>query len=137
MKNVLGFHRISSLPPLSVFFQLFPAARSPGHNEQPKEAKVIAKQRGFHPPSGACGPAVIGGHHYWQPDSPQLQSEARSGRSPRRHGPTSRNTEHTSPPADTSGLLGISLSKLGNLKYLKGRGGASQKRASQNNKAAR
>lgn len=124
-----------SFSPHSVFSQLLPAARSPGHNEPPKEAKGV-EQLNLHRPAGASDLATRG-RRDWQPHAPQLPSEKRSGRSPRRHSPGSRNAERTAPPADTSGLLGISLSKLSNLKYLKGRGGASQKRASQNNKAAR
>lgn len=112
-----------------VFFQLFPAARSPGRNERPKEAKVVIAKRGFHCPTGASGP-MIGGHRYGQ-----IRSGTRSGRSPRRHSPSSRNIQHTSSMADASGLLGISLSKL-NLKYLKGRGGASQKRATQSKRGS-
>lgn len=126
---------------ISPFFppQLFSSARSPGRHGQTKGAKVvIAKPGSFHRPTQASGP-VIGGPRYWRSNSPQMRSETRSGRSPRRHSPGYRNAEHTSPqpPGNTSGFLGISLSKVGNLKYLKARGGASQKRASQNTKGAR
>lgn len=135
--TILGFRHISSLPlPPS---QLFSSARSPGRHGQTKGAKVvIAKPGSFHRPAQASGP-VIGGHRYWRANSPQMRSETRSGRSPRRHSPGYRNAEHASPqqPGNTSGLLGISLSKVGNLKYLKARGGTPQKRASQNTKGAR
>lgn len=134
----LGFHHISShlSPPPP---QLFSSARSPGRHGQTKGAKVVITKPGsFHRPTQVSGP-VIGGHRYWRAASPQMRSETRSGRSPRRHSPAYRNAEHTSPqaPGNTSGLLGISLSKVGNLKYLKARGGASQKKASQNTKGAR
>ncbi|XP_070712327.1 protein FAM83G [Pempheris klunzingeri] len=124
--------------------QLFQTSRSPGRDARPRGAKVvIAKPGSFHRPTRAAGP-VIGGHRYWQgqtlqPDSAQLRVEARSGRSPRRHSPGYRKTDHASPqpPANPSGLLGVSFSKLSNLRHLRARGGAPQKKMSQNNKAAR
>lgn len=119
--------------------QLFQTSRSPGRDGRPRGPKVvIAKPGSFHRPTRAAGP-VIGGHRYWQgqtlqPDSALLHT--RSGRSPRRHSPGYRKTEHTSPqpPASTPGLLGVSFSKL---RHLRARGGASQRKAPQINKAAR
>ena len=131
---------------ISLFFlaQLFQASRSPGRDARLRGAKVvIAKPGSFHRPARAAGP-VIGGHRYWQgqtlqPDSAQMRGEMRSGRSPRRHSPGYRKMDHSSPqpPANQSGLLGVSFSKLSNLRHLRARGGAPQKKPSQNNKAAR
>lgn len=129
-----------SLLPLS--FQLFQTSRSPGRDITGPKV-IIAKPGSFHRPTRTAAP-VIGGHRYWQgqmlqPDSAQLRGESRSGRSPRRHSPSYKKTDHSSPqpPAYSSGLLGVSLSKLSNFKHLRARGGASQKKASQSNKAAR
>lgn len=124
--------------------QLFQNSRSPGPDGRLRGPKVvIAKPGSFHRPARAAGP-VIGGHRYWQgqmlqPDSPQLRVESRSGRSPRRHSPGYRKTDHIAPqpPANQSGLLGVSFSKVSNLRHLRARGGASQKKAPQNNKTAR
>ncbi|XP_040001812.1 protein FAM83G-like [Xiphias gladius] len=124
--------------------QLFQTSRSPGRDVRLRGPKVIiAKPGSYHRPTRAAGP-VIGGHRYWQgqtlhSDSAQLRTETRSSRSPRRHSPGYRKTEHGSPqpPANSSGLLGISLTKLSNIKNLKARGGLSQKKVSQNNKATR
>lgn len=124
--------------------QLFQTSKSPGRDARLSGAKVvIAKPGSFHRPTRASGP-VIGGHRYWHgqmlhPESAHLGVETRSGRSPRRHSPGYRKTDHISPqpPANPSGLLGVSFSKLSNLKHLKNRGGASPKKASQNNKAVR
>ncbi|XP_070781185.1 protein FAM83G isoform X2 [Enoplosus armatus] len=121
--------------------QLFQTSKSPGRDGRQRGTKVvIAKPGSFHRPTRAAGP-VIGGHRYWQgqtlqPDSVRL--ETRSGRSPRRHSPGYRKTDHTSPqpPGYPSGLLGVSFSKLSNLRHLRARGEASPKKASQN-KAAR
>ncbi|XP_041838278.1 protein FAM83G [Melanotaenia boesemani] len=124
--------------------QLFQISRSPGRDARLKGPKVIiAKPGSFHRPARAAG-LVIGGHRYWQgqtsqPDSARLQVETRSGRSPRRHSPGYRKTDHVSPqpPAGPSGLFGVPLSKLSNFRNMRARGGASQKKVSQNNKAAR
>nr|XP_046227825.1 protein FAM83G [Scatophagus argus] len=124
--------------------QLFQTSRSPGRDVRLRGAKVvIAKPGSFHRPTRAAGP-VIGGHRYWQnqkvqPDSAQLCAETRSGRSPRRHSPSYRKTDQASPqpPANPSGLLGVSFSKLSNLRHLRARGGVPQKKVSQNNKASR
>ncbi|XP_035515242.1 protein FAM83G [Morone saxatilis] len=121
---------------------LFQASRSPGRDARLRGAKVvIAKPGSFHRPTRAAGP-VIGGHRYWQgqtlqPDSARV--EGRSGRSPRRHSPGYRKTDHISaqPPDNPSGLLGVSFSKLSNLRHLRAQGGGSQKKASQNNKPTR
>ncbi|XP_029000925.1 protein FAM83G [Betta splendens] len=121
--------------------QLFQASRSPGRDARLRGPKVIiAKPGSYHRPSRAAVP-VIGGHRYWQgqmlqPDSAKQQS--RSGRSPRRHSPGYRKPDHAEPqPTNPSGLLGVSLSKLNNFRLLRARGGASQKKAPQSNKAAR
>ncbi|XP_029997829.1 protein FAM83G [Sphaeramia orbicularis] len=125
--------------------QLFQASRSPARDARSKGPKVvIAKPGSFHRPARAAGP-VIGGHRYWQsqmlqPDSAQLNTQTRSGRSPRRHSPGNRKTDYTSPhpPANPAGLLGMSFSKLNNFRQLRARGGgASQKKAPPNNKATR
>ncbi|XP_076584394.1 protein FAM83G [Chaetodon auriga] len=125
--------------------QLFQTSRSPGRESRQRGAKVVlAKPGSFHRPTRASGP-VIGGHRYWQgqtlqSDLAQLRVETRSGRSPRRHSPGYRKGDHTSPqaPANPSGLLaGVSFSKLSNLRHLRARGGGSQKKVSQNNKADR
>ncbi|XP_035492240.1 protein FAM83G [Scophthalmus maximus] len=124
--------------------ELFRTARSPGRDGRLRGAKVvIAKPGSYHRPTRAAGP-VIGGYRYWhgqtlQPNTAQAPAGTRSGRSPRRHSPDYRNTDHTQPqpPANQSGLMGVSLSKLTNFRHLRARGGASQKKASQNNKAAR
>lgn len=120
--------------------QLFQSSRSPGR------AKVIvAKPGSYHRPSRAAAP-VIGGHRYWQsqmlqPESAQTNSQTRSGRSPRRHSPSYRKGQTSSdqpqPPVNPPGLLGVSFSKLSNLKHLKARAGASQKKVPQINKANR
>lgn len=120
--------------------QLFQSSRSPG---RPKV--IIAKPGAYHHPSRAAAP-VIGGHRYWQqaqmlqPDSAQQNSQTRSGRSPRRHSPSYRKglqQPSDQPPANPPGLLGMSFSKLSNLKHLKARAGASQKKVPQMNKANR
>ncbi|XP_054461056.1 protein FAM83G [Anoplopoma fimbria] len=123
--------------------QLFQNSKSPVRDGQHRGPKVIiAKPGSFHRPTRAAAP-VIGGHRYWQgqmqSDSGQLRVDTRSSRSPRRHSPGYRKTGGTSaqPEANTSGLLGVSFSKLSNLRHLRARGGASQKKASQNNKADR
>ncbi|KAM9857584.1 protein FAM83G-like [Aulostomus maculatus] len=124
--------------------QLFQGSRSSGCDARSKGPKVIlAKPGSFHRPTRAAGP-VIGGHRYWQgqtlhADGTQLHAEGRSGRSPRRHSPGYRKGDRSSPQpaANPPGLLGLSFSKLNNLRHLRARGGASQKKASQNNKADR
>uniref|UniRef100_A0A3P9KTP2 Si:dkeyp-9d4.4 n=1 Tax=Oryzias latipes TaxID=8090 RepID=A0A3P9KTP2_ORYLA len=124
--------------------ELFQTSRSPGRDARLKGPKVIiAKPGSFHRPSRAAVP-VIGGYRYWQgqtgqSDSNHLRVEGRSGRSPRRHSPGYRKAERTSqdPDAEPSGFFGVSLSKLGNFRNLRARGGASQKKVSQNNKAVR
>ncbi|XP_023142573.2 protein FAM83G [Amphiprion ocellaris] len=124
--------------------QLFQTSRSPGRDGRPRGPKVvIAKPGSFHRPARAAGP-VIGGHRYWQsqmlqPDSAQLRVESRSGRSPRRHSPGYRKTDHIAPqpPTNQSGLLGVSFSKVSSLRHLRARGGVSQKKAPQNNKTGR
>lgn len=124
--------------------QLFQTSRSPGRDARQRAPKVvIAKPGSFHRPARAAGP-VIGGHRYWQgqmlqPDSAQLRVESRSGRSPRRHSPGYRKTDRMAPqpPTNQSELLGVSFSKVNSLRHLRARGGASQKKAPQNNKAAR
>ncbi|XP_017263205.1 protein FAM83G [Kryptolebias marmoratus] len=125
--------------------QLFPASRSPARDARLRGQKVIiAKPGSYHRPPRTAG-LVIGGHRYWQgqkaapPESAQLRVETRSGRSPRRHSPGYRKAGHASPqpPADPSGFLGVSLSKLSNFRNLKMRGGANQKKVPQNNKAVR
>ncbi|RVE76005.1 hypothetical protein OJAV_G00004470 [Oryzias javanicus] len=125
--------------------QLFQTSRSPGRDARLKGPKVIiAKPGSFHRPSRAAVP-VIGGYRYWQgqtgqSDSSQLQVEGRSGRSPRRHSPGYKKAERISqePNAEPpSGFFGMSLSKLGNFRNSRARGGAAQKKVSQNNKAVR
>lgn len=124
--------------------QLFQTSRSPGRDARVRGPTVVlAKPGSYHRPTRAAGP-VIGGHRYWQgqmlqPDSTQLRVETRSGRSPRRHSPSYKKAANTSPqpPAIQAGLLGMSFSKLNTFKHLRARGGAQQKKASQNNKAAR
>ncbi|XP_018539960.1 protein FAM83G [Lates calcarifer] len=124
--------------------QLFQTSRSPGRDGRLRANKVIiAKPGSFHRPARAAVP-VIGGHRYWQgqtlqPDSTQLRAEPRSGRSPRRHSPGHRKMEQAlpQPPPNPSGLLGVSFSKLNNFRHLRARGGVSQKKVSQNNKASR
>ncbi|XP_072320123.1 protein FAM83G isoform X2 [Eucyclogobius newberryi] len=114
--------------------QLFEGSRSPSR------AKVIvAKPGSFHRPSGAAAP-VIGGHRYWQTQmlQPNPATQTRAGRSPRRHSPGYKKSQQSSgeqPPA--AGLLGVSFSKLSNLKHLKARAGVSQKKVPQMNKANR
>lgn len=117
--------------------QLFQSSRSPG-----RAKVIIAKPGSYHRPSRAAAP-VIGGHRYWQtqmlqPESAQTNSQTRSGRSPRRHSPSYRKGQQPSdhPPVNP-GLLGVSFSKLSNLKHLKARAGASQKKVPQMNKANR
>ncbi len=129
-----------SLLPLSD--QLFQASRSPARDMQKQRgAKVIiAKPGSYHRP--ARGGHVIGGHRYWtqgQSDLAHLRVETRSGRSPRRHSPGNRKIDQTSTqlPGNSSGLLGVSFSKLNTLKHLRARGAVPQKTAPQNNKAAR
>ncbi|KAM7394520.1 hypothetical protein PAMP_021317 [Pampus punctatissimus] len=124
--------------------QLFQESRSPARNARLRGPKVIiAKPGSFHRPTRAAGP-VIGGHRYWQsqtlqPDSANVHGNTRSGRSPRRHSPGHKKTDNTSsqPPTNQSALLGVSFSKLSNLKYLRAPGRATQKKVSQNKKPAR
>ncbi|XP_040891737.1 protein FAM83G [Toxotes jaculatrix] len=124
--------------------QLFQTSRSPGPDARQRGPKVIiAKPGSYHRPTRAAG-HVIGGHRYWQgqtlqPDSAQARADTRSSRSPRRHSPGYSKTDHTmpQPPANPPGLLGVSLSKLSNFRQLRGRGGVSQKKVYQNNKATR
>lgn len=118
---------------------LNPSSRSPG-----RAKVIIAKPGSFHRPSRAAAP-VIGGHRYWQnqmltPDSAQTNTQNRSGRSPRRHSPNYRKGQQTSdqpPTTNPPGLLGMSFSKLNNLRHLKARATAQQKKAPQINKPAR
>ncbi|KAM7419579.1 hypothetical protein PAMA_016605 [Pampus argenteus] len=124
--------------------QLFQESRSPARNSRLRGPKVIiAKPGSFHRPTRAAGP-VIGGHRYWQsqtlqPDSANLRGSARTGRSPRRQSPGHKKTDNTlsQPPTNPSALLGVSFSKLSNLKFLRAPGRASQKKVSQNRKPAR
>ncbi|XP_034544480.1 protein FAM83G [Notolabrus celidotus] len=124
--------------------QLFQTSRSPGRDGRLRgNTVVLAKPGSFHRPARAAGP-VIGGHRYWQgqtlqPDSSQLRVDTRSSRSPRRHSPGYKRTDHASaqPPTNPSGFMGVSFSKLNNLKHLRARPGAPQKKPSQNNKATR
>ncbi|XP_059199261.1 protein FAM83G [Centropristis striata] len=125
--------------------QLFHNSKSPGRDARQRGPKVIiAKPGSYHRPTRAAVP-VIGGHRYWQgqtlqPESAQRRVETRSGRSPRRHSPGyGKTTDRASPqpPANQSGLLGLSFAKLGNFRHLRSRGGAPQKKASQNNSANR
>lgn len=135
--TLLDFMMFYSLSLLLLSVQLFQGSRSPGRDPRLRGPKVIiAKPGSFHRPTRAAGP-VIGGHRYWQGQT--LQPETRSGRSPRRHSPGYRKADHASPqpPANQSGLLGVSFSKASNLKHLKARSGASQKKVPQNNKPAR
>ncbi|XP_023273158.1 protein FAM83G isoform X2 [Seriola lalandi dorsalis] len=124
--------------------QLFQTSRSPGRDTRMRGPKVvIAKPGSYHRPTRAAGP-VIGGHRYWQgqmlqPDSAQLRTDTRSSRSPRRHSPGYRKMDHAlpHPPDNSSGLLGVSFSKVNNFRHLRARGGMTQKKAFQNNKATR
>uniref|UniRef100_UPI003AAAB21C uncharacterized protein fam83gb n=1 Tax=Centroberyx gerrardi TaxID=166262 RepID=UPI003AAAB21C len=124
--------------------QLFQASRSPGREGRLRGAKVvIAKPGSYHRPARASGP-VIGGHRYWQgqvlqPDTGQMHLDVRSSRSPRRHSPGYRKMDHASsqPPANPTGVLGVPFSKLTSLRHLRARGGASQKKVSNSNKAVR
>lgn len=133
-----------SLSTLSLRVQLFGASRSPGRDARLRGTKVvIAKPGSYHRPSRATGP-VIGGHRYWQgqllqPDSAHLHAHGRSGRSPRRHSPGYRKTDHvsTQPQDGASGPLGVSFSKVNNLRHLRARGGMTERKATQTNKATR
>ncbi|XP_029362830.1 protein FAM83G [Echeneis naucrates] len=124
--------------------QLFQSSRSPGRDASLRGPKVvIAKPGSYHRPTRAAGP-VIGGYRYWhgqtlQSDSAQQRPEARSSRSPRRHSPGYRKMDHTLPHSSDhpSGLLGLPLSKMSNFRHMRARGGVSQKKASQSNKATR
>lgn len=120
--------------------QLFQSSRSPG-----RPNVIVAKPGSYHRPTHTAAP-VIGGHRYWQqtqmllPDSVRPNSQTRSGRSPRRHSPSYRKGPQQpsdQPPTNPPGLLGMSFSKLSNLKHLKARAGASQKKVPQMNKANR
>ncbi|KAM4604306.1 uncharacterized protein fam83gb [Polymixia lowei] len=118
--------------------QLFKASRSPGPEGRLRGTKVvIAKPGSFHRPTRASG-LVIGGHRYWQSQTQHTETglEKRSSRSPRRHSPAYRKTGHASaqPAANPAGVLGVSFSKLTNLKHLKAHGGGTQKTASYSNK---
>ncbi|KAM8878740.1 protein FAM83G [Spinachia spinachia] len=119
--------------------QLFQASKSPGRG--PKV--IIAKPGSFHR-SNRPDVQVIGGHRYWhgqgmQRDQGQPRREMRSGRSPRRHSPGYRKTHSASaqPPGNPSRLLGVSFSKLSNLRHLRAPGDASEKTAFESNKANR
>lgn len=118
--------------------QAYQVSRSPGRDARMSGPKVVlAKPGSFHRPTRAAGP-VIGGYRYWQgqtlqADSGRPRTETRSGRSPRRHSPGYKTQLGT----DQSALLGMPFSKLGNYRHLRGRGGASQKRLTQSNKATR
>lgn len=128
----------------SYLSQLFQTSKSPGRDSQKRGPSVIiAKPGSYHRPTNSAVP-VIGGHRYWQgqtlhPDSGQARVETRSGRSPRRHSPGYKKAAQAAPrmPTNSSGLLGVSFSKLSNFKHLRARGDASQKKASENNKADR
>ncbi|XP_054633951.1 protein FAM83G [Dunckerocampus dactyliophorus] len=133
------------LSPYRRFRQLFPMSRSPGRDARMRGPKVIISKPGsFHRPHRAAGP-VIGGHRYWQgqqtlqPDANLLRAEIRSGRSPQRHSLGYGKATHTSSQSSgaTPSGLGVSLSKLNSFRHMRVRGGASQKKMSQNNKAAR
>ncbi|XP_033985337.1 protein FAM83G [Trematomus bernacchii] len=124
--------------------QLFQTSKSPGRDSRQRGPSVIiAKPGSYHRPTNSAVP-VIGGHRYWQgqtlhPDSAQARVESRSGRSPRRQSPGYRKATQAAPrmPTNPLGLLGVSFSKLSNFKHLRARGDASQKKASENNKADR
>ncbi|XP_061627789.1 protein FAM83G [Phyllopteryx taeniolatus] len=123
--------------------QMFPSSKSPGRDGRLRSTKVvIAKPGSFHRPHRAIGP-VIGGHRYWhgqllQPDATLMRTETRSSRSPRRHSPGySKGANASSPSRAANPAGGIApLSKLNNLRHLKVRGGASQKKVSQNSNNA-
>ncbi|XP_068607225.1 protein FAM83G [Brachionichthys hirsutus] len=117
--------------------QLFQASRSPGRNSHQRggDKAVMSKPGSFQPA------AAIGGYRYsdgqmLQGDSAPLHAETRSGRSPRRHSPNYRKMDHVPAPlpANPSGLLGVSFSKLNSLRHLRARVGASQRKSFQNNK---
>ncbi|KAG7485432.1 hypothetical protein JOB18_010117 [Solea senegalensis] len=113
--------------------QLFKMSRSPQ-----RDARLQGnKQENYQRPKQAVGPVIVG-HRYW-PDSAQLRSDTRSGRSPQRYNQDSGKMDHglTQPPTNPTGLLGVSLSKLNSFRHLRARGGVAQKKVSQNNKAAR
>lgn len=124
--------------------QLFQTSKSPARDARQRGPKVIITKPGsFNHPGRAAVP-VIGGHRYWQgqpfqPDSAHMLVTTRSGRSPRRHSPGYRKTDHASPqpPANPLGLLGVPFSKLSSLRHLRARSGTTQKKTSQNNKADR
>ncbi|XP_029950844.1 protein FAM83G-like [Salarias fasciatus] len=123
--------------------QLFQSSRSPARDGRPRGNKVvIAKPGSFHRPARAAA-AIIGGHRYWQSQTMQpdaaRRAETRPGRSPRRQSPGNKKMERPSqqPAVTSTGILGVSLSKLGSFRNLRSRGGASPKKATQNNKPAR
>lgn len=123
--------------------QLFQGSRSPGRDGRPRGNKVvIAKPGSFHRPARAAAP-VIGGHRYWQGQTLQPDSarrlETRSGRSPRRHSPGYKKMDSLAqqPTQTQSGIVGVSFSKINSFRNLRSRGGASPKKASQNNKPTR
>ncbi|KAM9792377.1 protein FAM83G [Neosynchiropus ocellatus] len=118
--------------------QLFRVSRSPARDSASAGPKVVlAKPGSFHRPSRASGP-VIGGHRYWQGQALQPDSaRTPSARSPRRHSPGYRKGDSAPQTSAAAGPLGMPFSKLSNFRNLRARGGASQKRVSQGNKAAR
>ncbi|XP_061685535.1 protein FAM83G [Syngnathoides biaculeatus] len=124
---------------------MFPSSKSPGRDGRPRSTKVVISKPGsFHRPHRAIGP-VIGGHRYWHgqllhPDAALTRTETRSSRSPRRHNPSYSKGANASSPSRAAKMAdGIAPpSNLNNFRLLKGRGGASQKKVSQNsNKASR
>ncbi|XP_051941115.1 protein FAM83G [Hippocampus zosterae] len=120
--------------------QLFQLSRSPGRDGRLRGTKVvIAKPGSFHRPQRATGP-VIGGHRYWhghtlQPDAALTRAETRSSRSARRHSPGDRKGANTSSPLPAANSSG-GIAPLSNLRHSKVRGGALQKKVSQNNNRA-
>nr|XP_057922029.1 protein FAM83G [Doryrhamphus excisus] len=130
--------------PYRRFRQLFPMSRSPGRDARQRGPKVIISKPGsFHRPHRAAGP-VIGGHRYWQghtlqPEANLARAEIRSGRSPQRHSLSYGKATHTSSQSSgtTPSGLGASLSKMNSFRHMRMRGGVSQKKVSQNNKATR
>ncbi|KAL6110947.1 fam83g [Pungitius sinensis] len=112
--------------------QLFQTSKSPARG--PKV--IIAKPGSFHRPNRP-DVQVIGGHRYWQSQAMQRdhgpsRAETRSSRSPRRQSPGYRKMDSAS--AQPAGSLGVSFSKLSNLRA---RGHASQTTAFESNRADR
>ncbi|XP_068176888.1 protein FAM83G-like [Antennarius striatus] len=113
--------------------QLFQTSRSPVRNSHQRRVKPGSFLPAAHASSAAMGAYRYSDGQMLPVELAPLRAETRSGRSPQRQ--NYRNIDQAPLPANPSGLLGVSFSKLNNLRHLRARVGASQKKSTQNKSA--